>query len=944
MAGGCAAEGTGVFDGGWREAGGEPDAGASMQKGPMTSSEEEACVACVQEHVHKVQLQLAANLDDAKRLIEDAMWRLREQMLREFKAAAAAETARQEREEVEPARALAAAARSEQRVAAPCFPEPDKGAICNGGSSPPSPNAPKPEEVDAIAPLTEPPAMLPGCLDLPHKLCDPQAAVQHDSTSRDSCGTDAEVFEHFMNEDCSEDDEEARDHHAGIPFGKRRTSTEDREIKKRTTQLLGNVTGGNVGQKRACFADASEMKEKIREAVCKKQYDVADYYHDSGISQRIARHPVFDNFTLLVISFNAIWISFETDNNLSDVLWDAELEFQIMEHFFAVYFTFEWLVRFFAFRRKSDGLKDGWFVFDTALVISMLLDTYIINIVMLLRYGGSTTSKGGINTKALKLVRLVRLTRMARMMKLLRAVPEITILIKGLSVASRSVFFTLCLLTIILYVYSIIFRQLVGTLSSTDSTLEEDYFSSVPKAMSSLLLNGVLPDQAALISACADENIILGMMVLAFILLASLLVMNMLVGILCEVVSVVASVEREEMTVGFVKHRLREMFEHNHVDEDDNDCISKEEFDKLLCNRDAAQIIQEIGVDVLGLVDFSEFIFKEGAELTFVDFMELIMQLRGSNGATVKDIVDLRRYMYVEMSSIRTQVSRIEETMAEAVAKQLASAPCYALGNPMLDLSANKPHDKSVLESVLRSGSSCSLKGFGAGPLNGREARGRQVSTGSNSMRVAGYAAGGVGGAQVQVTGDEDDLEDLVAESLAMGLTEVTVHLNNGEDNYPAALVKLFQQKCATSLQPLFAEGSRDVVKRYKQLPCLTLPAGCRHLQSICVGSLGHFTTVEVARKQIEAGRLVTLNVVGIASSEQDFRKNSGLSADEVSARDAHLVREIQDTIKNPANATIVQSVLLPMLSSSKPDGQQADPPQALAHWLSEDSKPRPGQ
>ena len=45
-----------------------------------------------------------------------------------------------------------------------------------------------------------------------------------------------------------------------------------------------------------------------------------------------------------------------------------------------------------------------------------------------------------------RLVRLLRLTRMARMARLLRAMPELLVLIKGMVVAMRSVFFTLCLL------------------------------------------------------------------------------------------------------------------------------------------------------------------------------------------------------------------------------------------------------------------------------------------------------------------------------------------------------------------------------------------------------------------------------------------------------------------------------------------------------------------
>ena len=45
--------------------------------------------------------------------------------------------------------------------------------------------------------------------------------------------------------------------------------------------------------------------------------------------------------------------------------------------------------------------------------------------------------------------------------------------------------------------------------------------------------------------------------------------------------------------------------------------------------------MQNVGVDVVGMVEFSDFIFKD-RELTFAEFVELVLQLRGSNQATVK--------------------------------------------------------------------------------------------------------------------------------------------------------------------------------------------------------------------------------------------------------------------------------------------------------------------
>merc|ERR1719316_1559767 len=98
--------------------------------------------------------------------------------------------------------------------------------------------------------------------------------------------------------------------------------------------------------------------------------------------------------------------------------------------------------------------------------------------------------------------------------------------------------------------------------------------------MASLLLRGTLPDVADMVYDVSEEQLLLGIALLVFILFASLTVMNMLVGVLCEVVSVVSSVEKEQLTVNYVKQRLFTMFEE--WDEDGSMTISKAEFQRML--------------------------------------------------------------------------------------------------------------------------------------------------------------------------------------------------------------------------------------------------------------------------------------------------------------------------------------------------------------------------
>eukprot|EP00441_Pelagodinium_beii_P035387 CAMPEP_0197635762 /NCGR_PEP_ID=MMETSP1338-20131121/11487_1 /TAXON_ID=43686 ORGANISM="Pelagodinium beii, Strain RCC1491" /NCGR_SAMPLE_ID=MMETSP1338 /ASSEMBLY_ACC=CAM_ASM_000754 /LENGTH=614 /DNA_ID=CAMNT_0043207887 /DNA_START=356 /DNA_END=2200 /DNA_ORIENTATION=- len=409
------------------------------------------------------------------------------------------------------------------------------------------------------------------------------------------------------------------------------------------------------------FQDKEYMKARVREQLYKEPYHVGDYYKTEGIFQAVARSDIFDRLTLLVISANALYIWIDTDLNPAASLLDAHVAFVVAEQFFCVYFTSEWIIRFCAFNHKIFCLQDAWFIFDTVLVSVMIAETWIMTLVLFLMGG---TSSLAIDTSVLKMIRLVRLTRMARMAKLLRALPELLILLKGVRSALRSVFFTLCLLLIVLYIFGIAFTQV-----TSGSQVGDDFFPFVTESMKTLLIYGTLLDNVAgLMLALQQESVWYWWLFLLFILLAALTVMNMLIGVLCEVVGAVAATEKEENMCAFVKTRLQAILYESGIDEDGNGRISRAEFDQLLDNNDATRMLAEVGVDPIGLVELADLIFEqdgleeEGSEeetvsdvksdgeeeepsLSFGAFMEVVLQLRGTNVATVKDVMDMRKYV-----------------------------------------------------------------------------------------------------------------------------------------------------------------------------------------------------------------------------------------------------------------------------------------------------------
>merc|ERR1719454_1782787 len=108
----------------------------------------------------------------------------------------------------------------------------------------------------------------------------------------------------------------------------------------------------------------------------------------------------------------------------------------------------------------------------------------------------------------------------------------------------------------------------------------------------------------------------------------------------------------------YVKDRLKTLIEAcTDLDADGDMHISAKEFTSLLLMPAAASAISDVGVDPVGLIDFADFIFHEQEYLTFGDFIDIILQFRGSNSCTVKDMVEVRRYLMSELRSIEVILS-----------------------------------------------------------------------------------------------------------------------------------------------------------------------------------------------------------------------------------------------------------------------------------------------
>jgi len=214
--------------------------------------------------------------------------------------------------------------------------------------------------------------------------------------------------------------------------------------------------------------------------------------------------------------------------------------------------------------------------------------------------------------------------------------------------------------------------------------------------MNSLVFDAMLPLYSQVVSDIMQVDPALYPAIVFFILLASVTVLNMLTGVLVEIVRTVAATEKEGMTVTHVTQQLKEVMDsfQNGPRQRPSDPVGhrgsrvsamlqsvipiasmkseavdvsslnllRRDFEHFLMQPDVGRIIHEVGVDVLGLIDMADMIYEDkdtdGKGLTFSDFIDVVLNMRGNNPSTVKDVKQQIRIMKTVMKDTSDNLHR----------------------------------------------------------------------------------------------------------------------------------------------------------------------------------------------------------------------------------------------------------------------------------------------
>mmetsp|Transcript_102046 Transcript_102046/g.187112 ORF Transcript_102046/g.187112 Transcript_102046/m.187112 type:complete len:601 (-) Transcript_102046:97-1899(-) len=457
---------------------------------------------------------------------------------------------------------------------------------------------------------------------------------------------------------------------------------------------------------------------------------------NESVFAEIAYDPQFESFTLGIIVVNALWLFVDVQYNHSSMKdpetgkMPLEPFSVVLENCFCAFFTFEVTVRFLAFKRKINCLFDGFFVFDFVLVMLMLIETWFLQIAAAVFATGSSSDVLA-NFSALRLLRLLRLARMARLM---RALPELLTLVKGMIKAAKAVVWIFVLLFALLYMFGIMFTStymaapktrpdgyiealsaatvnhlspqlqplsaLVQTPAPDPFACEEegddsggDLFATLGDSMMNLLTRGVLGDNLQeTCDAIKAESDIMQAVFFVFFGLTFALLLNMLIGVLCEVVSASAKDEEEVMNVNYLKATIKDAFRDLDVNKDGVVCI--EEWNAIKNKPKVRSSMVEIGMEEdrldVQLQQMQDIVFEavkseaqpqlddprgircsQAADgrlgVTVDQLMEQLIEVRPGQEASALDFEILKLTFQKNVKSFKSTLERIEQHVRTAV-------------------------------------------------------------------------------------------------------------------------------------------------------------------------------------------------------------------------------------------------------------------------------------
>jgi len=450
------------------------------------------------------------------------------------------------------------------------------------------------------------------------------------------------------------------------------------------------------------FKEVNKLRKGEPDGWDQEAHDIAERAkYKNDCFGNIVTDKRFEMLTFFFIGLNSLFIGYDADYTARfgkpDNLYDSDtpLGFIFMENLFSFYFTIEVVIRFIAYRKKKDCIFDGWFVFDSILVTFMVVETWILPI---FGSGGPLSQ-----LSVLRLLRLLRITRMARLM---RSMPDLVLIVKGMVAALRTVSCTGILLLLLIYVWAILFTSEFHQGANEDEDVPEDdpavFFGTMGKSMFALFVMGTILDdvtactnQIRVTSSTGSKNLHYLALFIVFVLISSFTILNMLIGVICEVVSATKEGEQHKAIEANVRESIKTIFQK--MDKDQNGVVTKEEFMSMRKEPKVMEALQELEIKKNHFETYAAILFKPpepGAPeptLNADQTLSMLLRLRPGTSVSALDFATFQIAVQSSNQSLNKAIQRIEKQIARLTGAQ----PNTSSTNQMGAIEGPKDADKT---------------------------------------------------------------------------------------------------------------------------------------------------------------------------------------------------------------------------------------------------------
>merc|ERR1711924_201956 len=222
-------------------------------------------------------------------------------------------------------------------------------------------------------------------------------------------------------------------------------------------------------------------------------------------------------------------------------------------------------------------------------------------------------------------------------------------------VASRAVASSLLMVTLLIYTFAIVLNLTLKDEDTINNALAPRNFSTIPRTMWTLLMDGTLMDSTGTVLSKMLFSgkllpILACLVFMAFILLSAITVMNMLIGVLCEVVSDVAQSEKDDAAIRLAKESI--LLDLKKFDDGDG-MVTRSELLQVMKDPQSIVVLRGLNVDRLFFIELQQMLFTyEQSTVPIKVIMELLLMCRGDFPVTVQHMASSQAALFWQLDQL----------------------------------------------------------------------------------------------------------------------------------------------------------------------------------------------------------------------------------------------------------------------------------------------------